>query len=128
MAEHHKSTENCVRVGVKLLVSSYKQTSYIPQAMGTEIGSGKVAYTCIINKNIKSYFQTLLIFKLDHTDTRLPSTILFISRASLTQAELGAKEIPLLPSPCQALQGSVCLVPHWCLMALHQEHIYYTKH
>lgn len=68
LTEHCKFTENCVRVGAKPLVRSYKQAIYIPQAMATEIGSGKVAYTCIVKKNfkIKVYFQTLLISKLYH--------------------------------------------------------------
>lgn len=58
--------QKIVLVGVKPLVRSYKQASYIPQGKGIGIASGKVAYTCIVNKNIKIYFQSLLISKLYH--------------------------------------------------------------
>lgn len=117
LAEQHKSTDNCVRAGVKPLGRSCEQASRIPQAKGTEIGSGKVGYTCNVNKNIKRYFQILLQSKLYHGwllhwhEVALPSTTLVIRRAALTQGELGA-EMPLLPPPCQAKAG--CWGAAWC--------------
>lgn len=78
-------------------------------------------------KNIKRHLKILVILKIYlgwllhwHNDA-LPSIMSFISRASLTQAELGTNEATLPPVPWETRQLSGVLPAAMSLMVLHQE-------